>query len=386
MECSICWEDCVPEKITGLPCNHYFCNDCYRDYLSVLVTQSAQAAGIVCPKKDCKLQVDEVTILEILPEGSKAKELYYVLAAKEYVKDRPELKACPGGECGKIIEYHKEQYPDDVPLVDCTCGERMCWECSLSDHSPATCKMLQEWNKKTEGDSQTQNWIKLYTKSCPNPKGCSAVITKDGGCQYMRCQQCQHAFCWICLGAFDHKNHNCNALQLDPNADQIAKDLAKYEHYSKRFAMHAQSITFQSKLKGKTEELMQRLNKEQGMPWNEVQFVEAARKTVVSARRMLRDTYIFGYYLPKGVNPQLFQYIQAELESNTEKLTAFLEGDSKTAATKHLQIKDLSIALKKNIDAVVTDLYKGAIVGGKQLEEKFEPTVKVGYDGWIYYN
>jgi len=136
-------------------------------------------------------------------------------------------------------------------------------------------------------------------------------------------------------------------LTIDPNADQIAKDLAKYEHFSKRFAMHAQSITFQSKLKGKTEELMQRLNKEQSMPWNEVQFVEAARQTVVSARRMLRDTYIFGFYLPKGVNPQLFEFIQAELESNTEKLTAFLEGDSKTAASKHLQIKDLSTALKK---------------------------------------
>jgi len=99
---------------------------------------------------------------------------------------------------------------------------------------------------------------------------------------------------------------------------------------------------------------------------------------------MLRDTYIFGFYLTKGVNPQLFEFIQSELESNTEKLTGFLEGDPKTAASKHLQIKDLSTALKKNIDSVVSDLYKGAITGGKAIEEKWEPTVKVGYDGWIY--
>jgi len=322
--------------------------------------------------------VDEVTVLDLLPEGTKARDLYYVLAAKEYVKDRPELKLCPSGDCTNIVEFHRDLYPDELPLIECTCSNRVCWDCSLSDHSPATCKMLQEWNKKTEGDSQTQNWIKLYTKQCPNPKGCNAVITKDGGCQYMRCQQCSHPFCWICLGAFDHKNHNCNALKVDPNADQVAKDLAKYEHFSKRFAMHAQSITFQSKLKAKTEELMQRLNKEQGMPWNEVQFAEAARQTVVASRRMLRDTYIFGFYLPKGVNPQLFEFIQSELESNTEKLTAFLEGDSKTAASKHLQIKDLSTALKKNIDSVISDLYKGAIVGGKEREDKCEPTVKVG--------
>ena len=97
----------------------------------------------------------------------------------------------------------------------------------------------------------------------------------------MRCATCSHAFCWICLGAFDHKNHNCNALKIDPNSDKIAQDLAKYEHFSKRYAMHAQSITFQSKLKGKCEELMTKLNKEQKMNYNEIQFVEQARKTTV---------------------------------------------------------------------------------------------------------
>src|SRR5690606_18289416 len=101
-------------------------------------------------------------------------------------KDRPELKSCPAGECTNIIEFHKDLYPDELPLIDCTCGNRVCWDCSLPDHSPASCRMLQDWNKKTEGDSQTQNWIKLYTKQCPNPKGCAAIITKDGGCQYMR--------------------------------------------------------------------------------------------------------------------------------------------------------------------------------------------------------
>jgi len=349
-----------------------------------LVTNCAQAGGIVCPKKGCNLQIDEITVLGLLPKDTKARDLYYILAAKEYAKDRPELKSCASGNCGNILEYHRDQNPEDIPIVECTCGDRMCWDCGLADHSPATCKMLQDWNKKTEGDSQTQNWLKLYTKSCPSPKGCSAVITKDGGCQYMRCATCGHGFCWICLGAFDHVKHNCNALKVDPNSDQIAQDLAKYEHFSKRFAMNAQSITFQSKLKTKCEDLMNKLNKDQGMNYNEIQFVEQARKTTILARRMLRDTYIFGYYLPKGVNPQLFEYIQGELESNTEKLTSFLEGDPKVACQKHLQIKDLSTALLKSIDSVVEDLYKGAFKGGKETSKTWEPTVKIGYDGWIY--
>jgi hypothetical protein len=183
------------------------------------------------------------------------------------------------------------------------------------------------------------------------------------------------------LGAFDHRNHNCNALKIDPNSDKIAQDLAKYEHFSKRYAMHAQSITFQSKLKSKCEDLMTKLNKEQKMNYNEIQFVEQARRTTIRARRMLRDTYIFGYFLPQGVNPQLFEFIQGELESNTEKLTSFLEGDPKAAASKHLQIKDLSTAILKNLDSVVEDLYKGQFKGGTEAKKVWEPTQKIGYDG-----
>ena len=95
----------------------------------------------------------------------------------------------------------------------------------------------------------------------------------------------------------------------------------------------------------------------------------------------MRDTYIFGYFIPTGVNPQLFEFIQGELESNTEKLTSFLEGDPKVAAQKHLQIKDLSTAILKNLDSVVEDLYKGQFKGGKEATKVWEPTQKIGYDG-----
>jgi len=176
----------------------------------------------------------------------------------------------------------------------------------------------------------------------------------------------------------------CNSFKIDPNLNPHMKELAKNEHFNKRFTFHEQSVIFQSKLKTKCEDLMNKLNKDQGMNYNEIQFVEQARKTTILARRMLRDTYIFGYYLPKGVNPQLFEYIQGELESNTEKLTSFLEGDPKVACQKHLQIKDLSTALLKSIDSVVEDLYKGAFKGGKETSKTWEPTVKIGYDGWIY--
>ena len=65
----------------------------------------------------------------------------------------------------------------------------------------------------------------------------------------MRCHSCQHAFCWICRTGVDHKAHNCNKIELSPDASDAAKSLAKWEHFSKRYAMHAASINIQAKLK-----------------------------------------------------------------------------------------------------------------------------------------
>ena len=62
--------------------------------------------------------------------------------------------------------------------------------------------MMQEWNNKIQSDSESANWLKLYTRACPK---CKAMISKDGGCQYMRCQTCNTGFCWLCMGLFDHK-------------------------------------------------------------------------------------------------------------------------------------------------------------------------------------
>jgi len=47
---------------------------------------------------------------------------------------------------------------------------------------------------------------KLGTKSCPN---CQMPIEKNGGCQFVKCNNCTKDFCWYCFGPYDHKLHNC---------------------------------------------------------------------------------------------------------------------------------------------------------------------------------
>jgi ariadne-1 len=59
--------------------------------------------------------------------------------------------------------------------------------------------------------------------------------------------------------------------------------------------------------------------------WIDVQFIKAATLGLMEARNMLKWTYVYGYFLPDQVNRDLFEYLQADLESATERLSGLLE-------------------------------------------------------------
>lgn len=65
----------------GMPCNHFFCRECYSDYLTVKVNFDGAAASVTCPSKGCGLLVDEVTALELLSKGE-TRDRYMNLVAK----------------------------------------------------------------------------------------------------------------------------------------------------------------------------------------------------------------------------------------------------------------------------------------------------------------
>lgn len=59
-----------------------------------------------------------------------------------------------------------------------------------------------------KAQNATDDWIAKNTKPCPK---CNVRVQKDGGCFYMQCLRCRHAFCWQCLQPHDHTNrgHPC---------------------------------------------------------------------------------------------------------------------------------------------------------------------------------
>jgi ariadne-1 len=198
ISCSVCFDSFDADEIFSLPCHHYFCRECYSEYLQVKVNTEGRAAEIQCPAKDCFLLVDEMTAMKLLPAGA-VKERYLKLIAKAFVRDNKLLRGCPAPGCGN---FAKLNIASKVLPIACLCGEEYCSGCQQTSHRPCECAMMQEWNNKIQSDSESANWLKLYTRACPK---CKAMISKDGGCQYMRCQTCNTGFCWLCMGLFDHK-------------------------------------------------------------------------------------------------------------------------------------------------------------------------------------
>lgn len=222
----------------------------------------------------------------------------------------------------------------------------------------------------------------------------------------MRCQQCQHAFCWLCLGAFDHKAHNCNKFTgVEKGTER--NEWNRYTHFYERYKVkifppsslspcfnvvlsslskaHADAVKFEPKLMAKAEQIMKQLT-EKGMNWIDAQFIKTAVEMLKKARAILAVSYIMGYFLPEGTHIELFENYQGFMEEATEKLSEVLEDKkNELIVSKRLEVINLTESLKVRIEnfcnAVEDNAFKAA--SGYQAADKLYE-VEAEYQGWIY--
>ena len=180
----------------------------------------------------------------------------------------------------------------------------------------------------------------------------------------MRCRTCSHSFCWICRTAVDHKAHTCNKIELAPDATEAAKSLAKWEHFSKRYGVHGAAINLQSKLHAKAKDHIQELEDQHHKAFIELVFITEATDGILAARKVLRDTYVYGYFLPDDVNRALFEHLQSQLEQQTEQLSALIEQKPLDIFRDRLKVIDLDKALRRSLQNVIEGLEQGDVKGG----------------------
>lgn len=319
--CRICYDDkCA--AISSLACGHAFCSDCYGQYLHIAVGEGPTSIMTRCPQHKCGLLVPRGLFVQLVCAEDLAVYDEYLL--RNYISTCKAMRHCPAPRCDKV------SIGAGISSILCSCGTAYCFRCGEDAHEPSSCKQLAEWSIKCQNDSETANWILANTKRCPK---CQTRIEKNQGCNRMTCRQCTYQFCWSCME--DWKVHGyeaaCNRYtveQVNSGAEQTeaarAKmELDRYLHYYKRYHGHDQGMAFAVKQMAL---VAKRIAAAAAAHDNtDLTYVREAAEQVLHCRRVLKYTYVLGYYLKDAGQVKLFEHHQEMLEMNTEKLQEYSE-------------------------------------------------------------
>lgn len=336
--CRICLEE-MEEPLLGLDCGHGFCTECWTGFLHSQVDEGKAAVQTRCPQFKCGRMVPASFFRELCDEPRQKKyEEWYVLS---YVDDNPSVKWCtnPAG-CKNAAEYRNVDAAD----IRCSCGFVRCWTCDEEAHRPADCETVSQWSIKNSAESENISWIRANTKNCPK---CHKPIEKNQGCNHMICPKaggCGYDFCWLCLGEWSKHGtatggyYQCNIydkqakdgkhVEEEQTRAQAKHSLDKYIFFFERFMNHDRGTKLTVTQEDETDNKVRTLHDKYGFEVIELQFLYDALRQVRACRRVLKWSYVYGYYLEDaGPEKNLFEHLQKHLEEKTDCLHEMLERD-----------------------------------------------------------
>mmetsp|Transcript_45854 Transcript_45854/g.73762 ORF Transcript_45854/g.73762 Transcript_45854/m.73762 type:complete len:423 (-) Transcript_45854:155-1423(-) len=356
--CQICFDEVELQKAFSLGCNHWFCNSCWKLYLTDKVkTAGTRCILSTCPAFKCNTIVPDNAFARFLEKG--LVEKYRHASLNAFVTQKRELRWCPGTRCDRVIKAGAA-----VTTVKCICGQSFCFKCSEEAHNPVTCDQVSQWQAKCDKESETAQWIISNTRKCPK---CLVRIEKNQGCNHMTCQFCKHEFCWVCMGPWsDHGNHTggfykCNKYNphLQKNKDESKAELDRFLHYYQRYHNHDQARKFAKKQIEIAEKRMADLytKGEETPQWQSVQFLRKSTVQVLECRRVLKYTYVYGYYCHDAKERELFEFLQEDLEKATEKLSELSE--QPLESLQRQEVVDFTMFTQKFTDNLLRGLVNG---------------------------
>lgn len=281
--CSICFNDDIPpENFLALPCDHYFCSDCWKSHIQNIISNGTDTR-IRCMEVNCNSFVMPQDVLRLC-----GKEYFTKFCDKlvdVHLSVSKEINRCVNPECQNTISLNDN---DDIhenqdimhllklssfnsnqletifsswdkmrqtenhlcSVAQCNkCNSRICWKCGKESHVPLSCENVDKWIRRfNESGSQVQ-WKISNTKPCGQ---CGARIEKNGGCNHMKCLNCGFEFCWVCgheWKTHEGEKYNCNQYkdldELTSEKDETTKEDARIAHYSSHYFDHYTSMTIE---------------------------------------------------------------------------------------------------------------------------------------------
>ena len=151
---------------------------------------------------------------------------------------------------------------------------------------------------------------------------------------------CGYEFCWICLGEWKPHGsswYECkkyNPTELDKQKERMRLDtkyeLEKYANYYNSYTEEEKAYKYALKLNDKITKYKYALENDKNQPHLELIFLDNAVQSVTDCHRILKNTYIFGYYMKEnkgsknGVN-SLYIHHQEMLRREADLLHELLE-------------------------------------------------------------
>ena len=222
IECGICAEVITNPNEVRLKCKHYFCKDCWLDYLKEKIS-NANVYKIVCMQNGCGVILENQFIKKILEGNQDLIEKYdKFYQRKKMLEQSDKYKFCPFPDCeGYAEKTGKSKY------VKCIFGHEFCFECGNEPHGKKKCEDIM--------DKEFEEWRShKIVKKCPC---CRMWTEKNEGCNHMTCVECKFQWCWLCQKAYSPNHFNegsCHGLQFYKETDEN-KIKAKLEENRKRY-------------------------------------------------------------------------------------------------------------------------------------------------------
>ena len=369
--CLVCFEE-KNDDFYCLSCGHQFCAGCWEEYLTEKLKTPLGALQVKCQQEGCTCIVPEEIYKKFIKDKILLEKLDKAIS-KNFINRNEDLKQCPNPHCHLYAKSNMHSARE----IKCKCGTSYCFKCSKESHRPCTCEMFEKWKNLNNNSKNDEKWILANTKECPH---CHQKIERSQGCNYMLCDKraggCGHAFCYVCetdWAKHSQDHFNCNKYteavkNKEKNAKKMKEQLKRYDFYYSRFIENEKAVEIvDKKLREDIGEKLNILVTLKNLSIMETQFIVEALETVINGKRLLKNTYIFGYYMKDNNKKDYFEHEQGILQYWTEELHRNLIDNKLNEIIKADNFQNFSETLKNykntlnNIISSIQKYSKGLI-------------------------
>ncbi|EAR88229.2 IBR domain protein (macronuclear) [Tetrahymena thermophila SB210] len=229
------------ENRYSLECEHYFCRSCFEEYMKSILNLGTLILQKTCPMDGCQYKLGWKEIEEFLIEPKQIEQAKNILF-NDYLQISQKVKICPLQNCQNIFIFPNKLNQQINLRCDCEM-QFSCSSCQGQAHLPLDCEQYKQWQNLISSVDlkvlENLRYIMQNTKACPN---CKVAVEKNGGCQHMKCPNCQAHFCWACLQIttnFSHPSFCNNQVTKQNDCIEIVEQ-QRIENYQQNFLYYKQ--------------------------------------------------------------------------------------------------------------------------------------------------